>query len=909
MALYQPANITPDELYGYAYIDATQGLAPSWQVTGDANTPMVAYQIDIMRNDSASTQLYSTGKVTLDTPFYGNDEFGNVIMFTATKILYDTLLQNGIVNSATNEYKMLITQWWNETDSVAQSSASVFKAIAVPYASIVGVPIVPPYTRYVSSKVQLTANYVQPQNVPFDWAQWKLYKANTGELVIDSGKLYNVGPLQYTFDGLLDGRYKPQLTVCIDGFSTPPTPSPSGIFTVDYEKEAFRGVLQACPLCDTDAIEVKLPRMTVEGTAIGDIDAGYQYAYTRTIASEAGEALTLESPDSTAAPTRLVVEMPPYLYPAVGTAPAHFNKRVNPSVQSTSAAGAHEVFELMFSSSVRTIDPVISETLYLSAGTISGETLSFSDANDVKAQDTTLYIGVNGFYGGVADLTGGTLTITYGHIASYNGESIPEPWISNRDDYYPGTTPSIGAEVVYPLDTPIVFTATPISFSGAANTYEVLYQPGCVIQMTYTETTNGNAALIPTDSDGISWGTRATPIVESGNYTIITESILTQTQSAVLYSIIGANGTNTIEIETYDREKTYIRGTNVPQSAWFTINHAYEPDTTITIQITPSNLRVTFNRGQIDEYVYTRALSGSEWQLGGIQTIVAGNGEFIPAAGASAAFVCRYIWVLDDDISTAEQAMVSACAPSWTPDTAMLTNFTNGYINAGAIRTAGQSIAIYRRAKSASVASNVAILPFETKVFRDYAITNNETYTYYAYVVFDNGQYSAAASSNEITPLSWNYVVLMCSKDSAGVYHVQEEYRFSLDVSTGTYTNNNKPSLQANFTPYPFRQPNTQNYRSGTLTSYAGKAANGKYVDSVTLIQNIRNISVSMLYKFLKTRKGELIRIDTASPITFTTADKYAAQPVRIGMPWAEIGDASKASIIAEEGSDYWPDN
>lgn len=907
MALYQPANITPDELYGYPYIDATQGLAPSWQVTGDANTPMVAYQIDIMTNDSASTLLYSTEKVTLSTPFYGNDEFGNVVMFTATRIPSDTLSTNNIVNSATNEYKMLITQWWNETDSVVQSSASVFKAIAVPYANIVGIPIFPPYPGYASSKVQLTANYVQPQNVPFDWAQWQLFKSNTGELVLDSGKLYNVGPLQYTFDGLLDGTYIPRLTVCIEGFSTPPTPSPSGRFTVEYEQEAFQGVLQACPLCDTDAIEVKLPRMTVEGTAIGNVDAGYQYTYARTIASEPGETLTLENPDSTVAPTELIVEMPPYLNPAIGNVPAKFRTRVNPSVQSTNSAGSHEVFQLAFSSSARAIDPVTNRTLYLSGGTMTDTTLSFPNANDVIAQDTTLYIGVNGFYGGIANLTSGTLSVTYGHIASYNGETVTEPWISNIDEYYPGTTPSIGAEVVYPLDTPIVFTTTPITLAEAASTYAVLYQPDCVIRMSYTETTNGNAALIPTDTDGITWGAADAPILESNNYTFISESILTQTQSALLYSIVGTDGESRINIETYDQETTYIRATNSTQSTALIIDHAYGANTTLTIQISPSNLRVTFNRWQSDEYVHTQALSGNEWQLPGIQTIVVGDGEFTPAAGTDAGFICRYVWVLDDGISTEEQAMVNTCAPTWTPDTAMLTNFTNGYINAGAIRTVGESIAIYRKAASASVAANVALLPFSTTVFHDYAITNNETYTYYGYVVFDNGQYSTAAASNEVTPLSWNYDVLLCSKDSSGVYHVQEEYRFSLDVSTGTYTNNNKPSLQANFTPYPFRQPNTQNYRSGTLTSYAGKAVNGKYVDSVSLIQSIRNISVSMLYKFLKTRKGELMRIDTASPITFTTADKYAAQPVRVGMPWAEIGDASNASIIAEQENDYWP--
>jgi hypothetical protein len=47
-----------------------------------------------------------------------------------------------------------------------------------------------------------------------------------------------------------------------------------------------------------------------------------------------------------------------------------------------------------------------------------------------------------------------TLTVTHGYIASYNGETLPSTWISDRDVYAEGTTPTTGAEVVYELATP-----------------------------------------------------------------------------------------------------------------------------------------------------------------------------------------------------------------------------------------------------------------------------------------------------------------------------------------------------------------------------------------------------------------------------------------------------------------------
>ena len=65
----------------------------------------------------------------------------------------------------------------------------------------------------------------------------------------------------------------------------------------------------------------------------------------------------------------------------------------------------------------------------------------------------TIQIGSR-VYGGEYDARTGVLTITHGFIASYNGETINEPWISSMDEYVEGTTPTNGAQVVYPLSVP-----------------------------------------------------------------------------------------------------------------------------------------------------------------------------------------------------------------------------------------------------------------------------------------------------------------------------------------------------------------------------------------------------------------------------------------------------------------------
>lgn len=74
-------------------------------------------------------------------------------------------------------------------------------------------------------------------------------------------------------------------------------------------------------------------------------------------------------------------------------------------------------------------------------------------------------------YDGVIDVTGGKLTVTHANIASYNGETINEPWISSKDVYTQGATPTTGAQVVYPLTTPIDYDFNPIALrsNGVTN--------------------------------------------------------------------------------------------------------------------------------------------------------------------------------------------------------------------------------------------------------------------------------------------------------------------------------------------------------------------------------------------------------------------------------------------------------
>ena len=97
------------------------------------------------------------------------------------------------------------------------------------------------------------------------------------------------------------------------------------------------------------------------------------------------------------------------------------------------------------------------------------------DEYDASAEPVRTILFNNTIYGGninVKDDGSGTVTVTYGYIASYNGETLPGKWISNKDEYAPNTSPSIGAEVVYELAEPVVYSLTSVETGGAIETIE-----------------------------------------------------------------------------------------------------------------------------------------------------------------------------------------------------------------------------------------------------------------------------------------------------------------------------------------------------------------------------------------------------------------------------------------------------
>lgn len=74
-------------------------------------------------------------------------------------------------------------------------------------------------------------------------------------------------------------------------------------------------------------------------------------------------------------------------------------------------------------------------------------------------------------YGGTLNALTGELNVTWGSIASYTGDEPVDltavRWLSSMDTYLEGGTPTVGAQVVYELETPQAYSYTGLEFTTA----------------------------------------------------------------------------------------------------------------------------------------------------------------------------------------------------------------------------------------------------------------------------------------------------------------------------------------------------------------------------------------------------------------------------------------------------------
>ena len=150
-----------------------------------------------------------------------------------------------------------------------------------------------------------------------------------------------------------------------------------------------------------------------------------------------------------------------------------------------------------------------------------------------------------------------------------------------------------------------------------------------------------------------------------------------------------------------------------------------------------------------------------------------------------------------------------------------------------------------------------------------------------------------------ISPRFKNYSLLVTDyNEDDEAYHVIKQYIFENNISHGSVSNNNSPSLSANFTRYPTRMGSVQNYDSGTLQALIGIVNNDNYYDSIELERELKDLSITTHTLFMRDMEGHIRMVHTNGAITMEVNLKTRQMQKKISLPWVEIGDASEATII-----------
>ena len=268
------------------------------------------------------------------------------------------------------------------------------------------------------------------------------------------------------------------------------------------------------------------------------------------------------------------------------------------------------------------------------------------------------------------------------------------------------------------------------------------------------------------------------------------------------------------------------------------------------------------------------------------------NVTLVDSVSLVGAQTCRYLWVTNGIPDSFDQ-------PQFGENTYLLANFRSG-LGAGTIETsvAVESWEIYRRDTETEEYRKVAAVPAEELRFWDCSAVSQANYIYYVFGVGENVFATSPMLSNEVKVCLWDWTILSCTSGENG-YAVEDVFRFGLNVSSGGVENNNEPSILKNFTRYPTVQLAPQNYRSGTLSAYIGKInAAYDYEDSRKVRDAIYALSTTKNTLFLKTRKGDLMRVRIAGPITMTTKDNTREQAQVASVPWIEVGGTDREPII-----------
>lgn len=949
--LYQPTNVYPSMTggLGNGVVDVTKPLKVSWQVNG--NSAMTAYQITIYKNDSESTQVMTTSKLTNNCPFYGVDYAGNIQFFSHT-ISAATMASAGMTNG--NEYTIKIRQWWgaSDADSVTQTSANAFITRAAPTVSIKS------FTTPVTEKsYSFSAVYTQGQSDALTWAQWQLARVSGSEydIIHDTGKIYGTAELKFDYDGFFSGnsyavRCMVQTQNGIDADSGWTE------FAVSYSSESGTGTLTACQKNKVSGIqlsfqEVKdIPMFSIGTAGVGTSESflnmpdgawvGWSrentvqmfleypfalawrgnpnangkilYILGKAVDQSTGETVVQElTVESITNATSEMLAMPATAY----WNDVAYGNGILLAVGGNSNTGAFSTNGREWKSagldSQFRFDTVCYGGGKFVAGAYATETMNSKMAISISGS-TWEYVTVPSF--SVNDIIyANSQYVAVGADGAVFTSSNADTWTrksTNTDNSILSVCYGNEKYVAIMNSTSIMYSTNLSTWNYASGISSYIYSI-CYGNGKFVASTDSG---MYTSSDGIVWAKFSER--KATHITFMNDLFIANTAINFIPFQYSTDGTSWTYGPTIN-----LASSGFSQAMWHIdgeIGTIGSGNDRVSIVSLATERQLTFKTKDGTEKTISTP-NGTFLSIvddgnrisvcgGGATSIVpiSANWENIMSIQMYGSQSCDYLYVSDGEID--EYALNDILSDeSYHPTdqpAQFFCDFNNGETNGG---NKGYAFAIYRLDSGNSNFKHIADIDSADGniVFDCGTLTGNE-YKYYAYSI-KNGVYAnTSIVSNAVYPCFWDWAVLSCTEKN-GIFYVQRVFRFGKNLASGNISNNNSPQIIQNFTRYPTIQTAPQNYRSGSLQSLIGEIAEGKYYDTVRMQDDIYELSTTSNTLFLKNRKGELMKIRISGAITMETDDNTAAQAQTVTLPWAEIGSAENASIILTKNDAAWP--
>lgn len=212
---------------------------------------------------------------------------------------------------------------------------------------------------------------------------------------------------------------------------------------------------------------------------------------------------------------------------------------------------------------------------------------------------------------------------------------------------------------------------------------------------------------------------------------------------------------------------------------------------------------------------------------------------------------------------------------------------------------------VMRKEKDGSRLEKVSdVSSSQGREIKDYGAKSGKTYQYYVFPS-DGTRYIKAAQISAEIQVNYKYwAIHETIKYKNEEFAVLHSYYFRVGeggIKEGKLSNNNSPSLLQNFTRFPTRQGTTQNYKTGSLTGLVGTVdeSTRTYSDTVDEADAIMELSTSNNILFLTDPKGHFLQIHIKDAITLQGSVSKKLMPQTITIPWVEVGDSERISVIA----------